>query len=66
MNLERLRTPALIIDEETFERNIEAMKALLEGSSLSLRPHYKSHKCAEIARRQIASGAIGITCAKLS
>ena len=66
MNMERLRTPALIIDEEAFERNIEAMKTLLDGSSLSLRPHYKSHKCAEIARRQIASGAIGITCAKLS
>lgn len=66
MKLERLRTPALIVDEEAFGRNIEAMKALLEGSSLSLRPHYKSHKCAEIARMQIASGAIGITCAKLS
>ena len=66
MNIERLRTPALILDKEAFERNIETMRSLLEGSTLSLRPHYKSHKCAEIARMQIASGAIGITCAKLS
>ena len=66
MNIDRIKTPALIIDEEAFGRNTEAMKRVLEGSKLSLRPHYKSHKCAEIARMQIASGAIGITCAKLS
>jgi D-serine deaminase-like pyridoxal phosphate-dependent protein len=41
------------------------MKKLLAGKKLKLRPHYKSHKCAEIALRQIADGAIGITCAKL-
>lgn len=66
MKIERLRTPALIVDKEAFERNMAAMKDLLSGSRLSLRPHYKSHKCAEIARMQINSGAIGITCAKLS
>jgi D-serine deaminase-like pyridoxal phosphate-dependent protein len=42
------------------------MKRLLEGSTLKLRPHYKSHKCAAIAKWQIENGAIGMTCAKLS
>ena len=32
---------------------------------MKLRPHYKSHKCAEIAHEQIENGAIGMTCAKL-
>ena len=66
MKIERLRTPALILDEEAFGRNMETMRSLLSGSGVSLRPHYKSHKCAEIARMQISAGAIGITCAKLS
>ena len=42
------------------------MKNLLKDSSLSLRPHYKSHKCASIAKMQIKDGAKGMTCAKLS
>lgn len=66
MQIDRIKTPALLIDADAFERNGERMRALLSGSSLSLRPHYKSHKCAEIARMQIEAGAIGITCAKLS
>ena len=41
------------------------MKKLLCGKSLKLRPHYKSHKCAEIAHEQIENGAIGMTCEKL-
>ena len=65
MKTEHLSTPALIVDEPIFNQNIEEMKKLLSGKKLKLRPHYKSHKCAEIALRQIADGAIGITCAKL-
>ena len=66
MNIERIETPALIVDEETYSENTAAMEKLLSGKSLKLRPHYKSHKCAEIAREQIARGAVGMTCAKLS
>jgi len=66
MLVERIQTPALIIDEQAFYQNMEAMKNLLNGKKLALRPHYKSHKCAEIARMQIENGAVGITCAKLS
>ena len=65
MKLEGIQTPALIVDEKTYLENAEAMKNLLSGKSLKLRPHFKSHKCADIAREQIAAGAIGMTCAKL-
>lgn len=65
MKLERISTPALILDENVYNANIQAMKNLLQGSGLKLRPHYKSHKCAAIARRQIQDGAVGMTCAKL-
>ena len=65
MELKYIPTPALIVDEPTFLNNAEEMKNLLAGGTLKLRPHYKSHKCAAIARRQMAAGAVGMTCAKL-
>ena len=66
MKISGISTPALILDVNILKENAEKMKTLLEGSDLKLRPHYKSHKCAAIAKWQIASGAIGMTCAKLS
>ena len=62
---ERMATPALVIDLPSFEANLAAMAAHCKTSGLTLRPHAKTHKCAEIARRQIAAGAVGICCAKL-
>lgn len=66
MNIRYLPTPALVLDKKTFDANRAAMRELLAGSSLALRPHFKSHKCAAIAKMQIEDGAIGMTCAKLS
>ena len=66
MKISGLATPALILDVRALEENMAAMDRILAGSSLKLRPHYKSHKCAAIAKRQIQAGAIGMTCAKLS
>ena len=60
-----LNTPVLIIELDALDRNIARMAAFAEASSLSLRPHAKTHKSPDIARRQIAAGAIGICCAKL-
>lgn len=65
MKTTHIPTPALIVDEKIYLENAEKMKNLLCGKTLGLRPHYKSHKCAEIAREQIANGAVGMTCAKL-
>lgn len=60
-----LNTPALIVDLEALERNIAAMAAFAGAAGIALRPHAKTHKCVEIARRQIAAGAAGVCCAKL-
>jgi D-serine deaminase-like pyridoxal phosphate-dependent protein len=59
-------TPALLLDLEAFERNMERMAAALRGSGVRLRAHGKAHKCPEIARRQVARGAVGICCQKVS
>lgn len=61
----KLQTPALVVDLDVMERNIAAMAAHAKAKGVSLRPHAKTHKCAEIARRQIAAGALGVCCAKL-
>ena len=66
MRIFDLPTPALIADNDIISQNMASMAGILSGSSVQLRPHYKSHKCAALAHRQIASGAIGMTCAKLS
>src|SRR5664279_1691229 len=58
-------TPALIVDLDAFEGNIAAMAEAVRGKNMRLRPHAKSHKCPEIAKRQVAHGAIGICCQKV-
>lgn len=65
MRVEQLETPALVLDLDAMEENIRTMRRILDGTGIALRPHYKSHKCAELARGQIEAGAKGITCAKL-
>ena len=62
---DRLNTPALILDLAAFERNVARMAAFANAHGLALRPHAKSHKSADIARAQIAAGAVGLCCAKL-
>lgn len=64
--LERIDTPALVLDLAAFERNLATMAAALRGRGMRLRAHAKSHKCPEIALRQIAQGAVGICCQKVS
>lgn len=61
-----LDTPALCVDLDKMEGNIAAMQASLRKSGLPSRPHAKTHKCAAIAKYQLATGSIGICCAKLS
>jgi D-serine deaminase-like pyridoxal phosphate-dependent protein len=60
-------TPALVVDTGAMERNLRLMSAFFARRPAKLRPHFKSHKCVAIARRQLEAGnAVGITCAKLS
>lgn len=58
-----LSTPALLVDLDLFEANVAAMAALLEGSGKTVRPHVKTHRTPELARRQLGGAAAGITCA---
>ena len=60
-------TPALIVETAALERNLRLMSDFFARRHAKLRPHFKSHKCITIAKRQLESGnAVGITCAKLS
>lgn len=65
MRTAELETPALVIDEPTMLRNMHLAKAMAEAAGIKLRPHYKSHRCAYLAKLQMAWGACGITCAKV-
>jgi len=64
--VEEVDTPALLVDLDALEANIGRMAKAVEGSSVRLRPHAKSHKCAQIARAQIAAGAVGVCAQKVS
>lgn len=64
--LRDIPTPALVVDETAMDANIARMAAFARDSGVSLRPHAKTHKSAEIARRQLAAGASGICCATVS
>jgi len=60
-----LDTPALLIDLPAMTRNIERMAAFAKSRGVNLRPHVKTHKSVEIARRQVTAGAIGVSCVTL-
>lgn len=61
-----LPTPALIVDLDAFEYNVDKMFGFVKGKGRAIRPHGKTHKCPEIARRLVAAGAVGACAAKLS
>ncbi|MFN9490810.1 MAG: DSD1 family PLP-dependent enzyme [Betaproteobacteria bacterium] len=66
MTLAEVDTPALLLDLDVFEANLRRLSESLAGRSILLRPHAKSHKCPQIALRQIAAGAVGVCCQKVS
>ncbi len=60
-----IETPALLVDLNVMERNLENMARFFCNRPAKLRPHFKNHRVLELAARQMAYGAIGITCARL-
>lgn len=56
-----LITPALVVDLDVMERNLTSMQVAMTERGVALRPHTKTHRSVEIARRQVAAGASGIT-----
>jgi len=64
--LSEIDTPALIIDLDAFERNLDTMATAVGNLGVRLRPHAKTHKSPIIAAKQIARGAVGMCCQKVA
>ncbi|MBI4291418.1 MAG: DSD1 family PLP-dependent enzyme [Betaproteobacteria bacterium] len=60
-----LDTPALLLDLDQVERNIDRYQRGAASAGLQLRPHAKAHKCSAVGRIQVERGAVGLCCAKL-
>ena len=60
-----LTTPVVLLDRVKVENNIRTMQLACDAAGVKLWPHIKTHKMVEVARRQLAAGAEGLTCAKL-
>src|SRR5688572_2598180 len=65
MLVSELETPAVVIDLDVMEQNLSRMAEYCRSQNIKLRPHTKSHKIPDLAKRQIDSGASGITVAKI-
>lgn len=67
MPLSDVDTPALLVDLDAFERNLRRLtEALPKDGRIKLRPHAKTHKSPDVALRQVAAGAVGVCCQKVS
>ncbi|MDF1824330.1 MAG: D-TA family PLP-dependent enzyme [Verrucomicrobiales bacterium] len=64
--LEKVTSPALLFDADAIERNLERMLEIVAGNASILRPHIKTHKCAEILALQLARGIRSTKCATLA
>jgi len=65
MGISELDTPALLVDLDRLESNLDHMAQIARAADLRLRPHTKTHKTPQIAHMQLGRGAVGITVAKL-
>ncbi len=61
-----LPTPCMVVDLDLFEQNLKRMADNCKTSGIDVRPHVKVHKSVDIGRRQVAMGAIGLTCATMA
>ena len=61
-----IETPALIVDLDVMEKNLALMAKRLEGTGVRLRAHAKTHKSPWLASKQVALGAVGVCCQKVS
>ena len=65
-DIESIDTPAFVVNEAVALRNIAAFQGHCDKVGLDLRPHIKTHKSIRFAKAQLAAGAVGITCQKIS
>ncbi|MEZ4502348.1 MAG: DSD1 family PLP-dependent enzyme [Dehalococcoidia bacterium] len=64
--IEELDTPALFVDLDALEANASMMAGACRANGIDWRPHVKASKAPELAKRLLAAGAVGVTCAKVS
>ena len=65
MRIDDLETPALVVDLDVMDRNIQRYQDYFDQHGIGNRPHIKTHKIPAIAHKQLEAGARGITCQKL-
>ena len=65
-DLQAVETPALLLDLTVVERNVARMAERARSLGVALRPHAKTHKCADLGRKQLEAGATGLTVATLA
>ena len=65
-SIDSVETPALLLDLDIVEKNIDRLQTITMDTKAVPRPHAKSHKCPNLARLQIERGAVGVCCQKVS
>lgn len=66
MHIDQVDTPAVLVDLDRVEANIARLQRYLDVHGIANRPHIKTHKIPALARAQLAAGAVGISCQKVS
>ena len=66
MTKDVLPTPAMVVDIDLFEKNLKHMASSAKATGIALRPHVKVHKSVDVAKRQMALGALGVTTATIA
>lgn len=61
-----LPTPCMIVDLDMFKANVKHMAETAKASNMNVRPHVKVHKSVDVAKHQVAAGAVGLTCATIA
>jgi D-serine deaminase-like pyridoxal phosphate-dependent protein len=61
-----LPTPCMVVDLDIFDRNVKHMADQAKANGINVRPHVKIHKSVDVGKRQIAQGAVGLTCATIA
>jgi D-serine deaminase-like pyridoxal phosphate-dependent protein len=66
MTKDVLPTPCMVVDLDMFQANVKHMAETAKSNGINVRPHVKIHKSVDVARHQIANGAVGLTCATIA
>ena len=66
MTKDVLPTPCMVVDQTLFEQNLKIMTDRTKALGIKVRPHVKIHKSVDVAKFQIAQGAVGLTCATIA